>query len=71
MKEKQIRSSDEWISGKSPISKATFDKAVIIGQSLQKFHPFGSEEHRKGYDIVRQACIRFFGEDKLGEYGSF
>jgi len=65
-----IRSSDEWIEG-GPISKPTFDKAVIVGQNLQKFNPYGSDQHRKGFGIVRQACIRFFGQDKLGAYEAF
>lgn len=65
-----IRSSDEWVIG-GPISKPTFDKAVVVSQNLQKFNPYGSEQHRKGFEIVRKACIRFFGEDKLGVYEAF
>jgi hypothetical protein len=64
------RSSDVWLN-MGPINKDTFDKAVRIGQGLQRCNPFGSELHRKGFNIVREACIRFFGEDKLGEYDSF
>ena len=70
MNETPIRSSDEWLT-QDKISKPTFDKAVIVGQNLQKFNPYGSDEHRKGFEIVRQACIRFFGADKLGSYESF
>lgn len=64
------RASDEWLTSHK-ISRSTFDKAATIGQNLQKFNPFGSEQHRKGFNIVRQACIRYFGQDKLGEYGSW
>ena len=53
------------------IDQATFDAQVLEGQELQKRNPFGSELHRKGYEIVRQACIQFFGQDKLGEYGTW
>jgi len=53
------------------IDQSTFDQLVLKGQELQKRNPFGSELHRKGYEIVRQAVIGFFGEDKLGEYGSW
>ncbi len=66
----EVKSSDDWISGGS-IRKRTFDKAVQVGQNLQRFNPYGSELHRKGFEIVRQACIRFFGQDKLGNYESF
>jgi hypothetical protein len=53
------------------ISKETFDRAIQTGQNLQKSNQYGSEQHRKGFEIVREACIRFFGEDKLGEYDTF
>ena len=61
------RSSDVWLNG-GPINRDTFEKAVAVGQGLQKRNPYGSELHRKGYEIVRQATVRYFGEDKLGEY---
>lgn len=64
------RASDDWVKA-GPIGKRTFDKAVECGQRLQKFNPYGSELHRKGFEIVRQACIRFFGKDKLGAYEQF
>jgi hypothetical protein len=53
------------------ISKEAFDRAIQTGQNLQKSNQYGSEQHRKGFEIVREACIRFFGEDKLGEYDTF
>ena len=65
-----MKSSDQWVLG-GPIDKDAFDKAVQIGQDMQKRNPFGSELHKKGYGIVRDANIRFFGKDNLGEYGSF
>lgn len=61
------RSSDVVLNG-GPINKDTFEKMVLVGQNLQKFNPFGSVTHRKGFEIVRQAYIRFFGTDNLGSY---
>ena len=63
------RSSDVWLNG-GPINRDTFEKAVAVGQGLQKRNPYGSELHRKGYEIIRHATVRYFGEDKLGEYES-
>jgi hypothetical protein len=48
------------------ISKETFDSAIQTGQNLQKSNQYGSEQHRKGFEMY-EACIRFFGEDKLGD----
>ena len=53
------------------INKDTFNKMVLIGQNLQKRNPYGSAIHRKGFNIVRQANIRFFGVDNLGDYETF
>ena len=68
--ENKPRSSDVWLNG-GPINKDTFQKAVTIGQNMQKLNPYGSTMHRKGFEIVRQANIRFFGVDNLGEYEQF
>jgi len=64
------RSSDVWLNG-GPINRDTFDKAVRIGMEMQKRNPWGSVGHRKGFAIVREANIRFFGKDNLGDYESF
>ncbi len=64
------RNSDVWLNG-GPINKDAFEKAVLIGQNMQKHNPHGSDIHRKGFEIVRQANIRFFGVDNLGEYENF
>ncbi len=65
--ENKPRSSDVWLN-MGPINKDTFDKSILVGQSLQEHFPYGSTQHRKGFEIVRQSTIRFFGEDKVGDY---
>ena len=64
------RSSDVLL-GSSIINQDTFNKMVQIGQNMQKGNPYGSDIHRKGFNIVRDANIRYFGVDNLGDYENF
>ena len=64
------RSSDVLLNNHI-INEDTFNKMVLIGQNMQKKNPYGSKLHRKGFNIVREANMRFFGIDNLGNYENF
>lgn len=42
--------------------------AVKAGQEMQKRNPYGSAQHRAGFDMIRKEAAKYNAEQFIGEY---